>query len=391
MAGYAEWLKEREAAGELRRLRPLVRIGPGRVRDASGAELLDFSSNDYLALSFAPELADAAAGALRRFGTGSGAARLMSGDLELFHELEETVAAWQDRPAALLFGSGFAANTGVISALVGRGDTVIADRLCHASIYDGVRLSRARLLRFRHNDCNHLEECLSRARGRALVVVESVYSMDGDLAPLEEIVALKEQRCAMLMVDEAHAVGVFGPAGSGRVNELGLGRRVDVVMGTFGKALGSCGAFVAGTEDLVSLLVNRARSFIYSTAMPPAVAAAGLAAVRLLGERPDLGKELLGRAGYFKERLAAAGIGGRPGASQIVPVLVGESGAAVALADGCRERGLWVTAVRPPTVERGRARIRLSVTLGHSREDLAAAAKKLAAAATDLGIRPRLL
>ena len=391
MAGYADWLKQRDAAGELRRLRPLVRTGPGRVRDASGRELLDFSSNDYLAFSFAPELAAAAADALRRFGTGSGAARLMSGDLELFHELEAAVAALKKRPAALVFGSGYAANIGTIPALVGRGDTVIADRLCHASIYDGCRLSGARLLRFRHNDCNHLEQCLSRARGRVLIVVESVYSMDGDLAPLREIVALKEESGAMLMVDEAHATGVFGPCGAGLVNSLGLAERVDVCMGTFGKALGSCGAFVAASEELVSLLVNRARSFIYSTAMPPAVAAASLAAVRLLGERPDLGKKLLGRAGYFKDRLAAAGIGGQPGPSQIVPVLVGESGEAVVLAEKCRERGLCVTAVRPPTVERGRARIRLSVTLGHSREDLAAAAETVAAAAAELGIRPRLL
>jgi len=382
-------MKARAEAGELRSLRPLERCGPGRVRIGS-RELIDFSSNDYLGLSHAPELISAARDALEAYGAGSGAARLMSGDLTLFHQLERAVAALKQRPAALVFGSGFAANIGIIPALVGRDDTLIVDRLCHASIYDGCRLSRARLLRFHHNDLDHLSQCLAKATGRALVVVESVYSMDGDLAPLAEIVEMKEQVGAMLMVDEAHATGVFGPGGAGLTARDDIAGRVDLAMGTFGKALGSYGAYVAADEEIVSLLVNRARSFIYSTALPPPVLAANLAAVSLLGERPEIGRDLLARAAFFKRELAARGIGGEPGPSQIVPLLVGESSVAMALAEACLAGGLLLTAIRPPTVERGRARLRLSVTLDHREEQLARAAEVIVAAAKDAGIRPQI-
>ncbi len=390
MAGYAAWLKERAAAGNLRCLRPVARIGPGRLRLGSGPELLDFSSNDYLGLSRDPELIAAARQGLEMYGAGSGAARLMSGDLELFHELEAAVAGLKRQPAALVFGSGFAANTGIIPALVGRNDTVIVDRLCHASIYDGCRLSGATLIRCRHNDMGHLEECLARVRGRGLLVVESVYSMDGDLAPLREIVALKEAAGAMLMVDEAHATGVFGKNGAGAIAAAGLTDRVEVAMGTFGKALGSYGAYVAADAGIITLLLNRARSFIYSTALPPAVVAANLAAIRLMGKRPGMGGELLARARFFKEELIRQGIAGEPGPSQIVPLLIGDSAAAMSLVEQCLDGGLFLTAARPPTVEPGRARLRLSVTLDHAAEDLSRAAEVIAAAAAGLGLRPEM-
>ncbi len=373
-------LAEQIASGRYRQLQPVAERGAGR---------LDFSSNDYLALSVHPEVIAAGQAALARYGAGVGAARLMSGDLALFHELEDEVAGLKECPAALVFGSGYLANVGVIPTLVGRGDTVLTDRLDHASIYDGCRLSGARLLRFRHNDLSHLEELLSKCRvgGRALVVVESLYSMDGDIAPLAALAEMKERYSCLLMVDEAHATGIYGRQGGGLVQEYGLAERVDVVIGTFGKGLGSYGAYVAGSQILRDYLINRARSFIYSTGLPPAVIGASLAAVRLVRREPDLRQQLAENVVYFKECLVGEGMTGAPGPSQIIPILVGDSGQSLALADECRKMGLFVTAVRPPTVPEGSARIRLSVTLHQKRPELARAAVQLVAACRKLGLR----
>ena len=374
-------LAEQHAAGRHRQLQPLVERG-GR---------LDFSSNDYLALSIHPEVVAAGREALTRYGAGVGAARLMSGNLALFHQLEEEVASLKECPASLVFGSGYLANVGIIPALVGRGDTVLTDRLDHASIYDGCRLSGARLWRFRHNDLNHLEELLRKSQdggGRVLLAVESLYSMDGDIAPLPELVGLKERYSALLLVDEAHATGLYGRHGGGLVQEFGLADRVEVVIGTFGKALGCYGAYVAGSEILRDYLINRARSFIYSTGLPPAVIGAALAAVRLVRREPELRRRLAEQADYLKKCLIAEGLPGTPGPSQIIPIRVGESGQALELAEKCRQSGLLVTAVRPPTVPEGSARIRLSVTLHQKKPDLALAAGRLAAACRQLGLKP---
>jgi glycine C-acetyltransferase/8-amino-7-oxononanoate synthase len=370
------WLKKRRDTGNYRRLFPLERLATGQIRKAGASTdsaILDFSSNDYLALSIHPDLITAAGEALNRYGTGAGAARLMSGDLQLFHLLEEATAKFKNREAALLFGSGYMANIGVIPALVSRGDVIFSDRLNHASIYDGCRLAGAKLVRFHHNDLDHLEDCLKRERGQgqALIIVESLYSMDGDRCPLAGIVQLKKRHDCMLMVDEAHATGIFGANGGGIIQEEGLEGEVDVAMGTFGKALGSYGAYIAGSETLKKYLVNRARSFIYSTGLPPSPVAASLAAIDLIKKEPELRRQLLENSAHFKKCLQEAGLSGEPGPSQIVPVLVGDSRKAVKITEEFRKNDILVTAVRPPTVPEGTARLRFSVTLHQSRQELA--------------------
>lgn len=378
MVDLKDWLNQQREKGGLRSLRPVVRRGKGRLILAEDAdrELLDFSSNDYLGLAEHPALIAAAHEALSRFGAGSGAARLMSGDLALHHELEEAVALLKGKEAALTFGSGYMANTGIIPALVARHDLIFSDRLNHASIHDGCRLSGARLMRFRHNDLNHLEALLTKKRGTgtALIVVESIYSMDGDRCPLRELVQLKERFGCLLMVDEAHATGVFGANGGGVIEEDGVGEGVDLAMGTFGKALGSYGAYVAGSQEMIEYLLNRARSFIFSTALPPAVAAASLAAVQLIRQEPTLRQELHEKIDFFKALLRKGGYSADLGPSQIIPILVGESGAALAKADLLKKQGIFATAVRPPTVPDGTARLRFSITRHHSTADLSLAA-----------------
>jgi glycine C-acetyltransferase/8-amino-7-oxononanoate synthase len=374
-----QWLEKQRAASGLRTLHSLEKMGQGRIRLADGSLLVDFSSNDYLALSEHPKLKSAAQEALARFGTGSGAARLMSGDLTLHHELEEAVARLKNKPAALTFGSGYMANAGIIPAIAGRGDVVFTDRLNHASIYDGVRLAGAEMVRFFHNNPTHLEEMLKKKRGTgtALIVVESIYSMDGDRCPLKDLVALKEKYDCLLMVDEAHATGVFGKNGGGVIEEAGVSAGVDLAMGTFGKALGSYGAYVAASQEMIDFLINRARSFIFSTALPPAVAAASLAAVELIQEEPDLRNELNEKVRFFKSALTFQGIKGDLGPSQIIPIMVGTNKAALAAAEKLREQEFFVTAVRPPTVPEGTARLRFSITRHLKSEDLNQAARAI--------------
>ncbi len=383
MVEIAAWLRARQAEGTLRELVDLDHLGHGRVRlaDTEGPALLDFSSNDYLALSEHPALIAAATEALQRYGTGAGAARLMSGNFPVHQELERAVAALKGQEAALLFGSGYSANVGIIAALMGRDDVIFTDRLNHASIYDGCRLAGAGIARFRHNDLNHLEELLASqpVKGTRLIVVESVYSMDGDRAPLHELVALKERYGCLLMVDEAHATGVFGANGGGVIEEAGVASGVDLAMGTFGKALGSYGAYVAASRRMIDFLVNRARSFIFSTALPPAVAAASLAAVQLIQQEPGLRQELHQRVALFKGYLRQAGFAGDLGPSQIIPLRLGSSATAVAAAERLRAHGLFVPAVRPPTVPEGTARLRLSITRHLGEAELAAAAAALVA------------
>ncbi|MFA6465698.1 MAG: 8-amino-7-oxononanoate synthase [Desulfurivibrionaceae bacterium] len=381
MVDLKNWLNQQREKGGLRSLRPVLRRGNGRLTLAGDGEreLIDFSSNDYLGLAGHPALIAAAHEALSKFGAGSGAARLMSGDLVVHHELEEAVALLKGKEAALTFGSGYMANTGIIAALVTRNDRIFSDRLNHASIHDGCRLSGGRLVRFRHNDLNHLEELLKEKRGTgtALIVVESIYSMDGDRCPLRELVQLKERFGCLLMVDEAHATGVFGPHGGGVIEEDGVGSGVDLAMGTFGKGLGSYGAYVAANREMIEYLLNRARSFIFSTALPPAVAAASLAAVHLVRQNPDLRRELHEKIDYFKGLLRKGGYDADLGPSQIIPILVGESGEALNKAHLLGKRGIFATAVRPPTVPEGTARLRFSITRHHSTADLSLAAAAL--------------
>jgi glycine C-acetyltransferase/8-amino-7-oxononanoate synthase len=383
MERMKKFLSEREKAGTLRSLAPLTRLGRGWVRLLDSEEkLLDFSSNDYLALSEHPEVIAASRKYLEMFGAGAGAARLMSGDLEINHLLEQEIALLKSKEAALTFGSGYLANTGIIPALVGRGDLIIADRLSHASIYDGCLLSGARTIRFRHNDLAHLEQILQEKRSQfnsCLVVVESIYSMDGDRCPLVELIQLKKRFDFLLMVDEAHATGLYGENGAGIIEEDKVSNAVDIAMGTFGKALGSYGAYAAASQELVDFLVNKARTFIYSTALPPAVVGATLAALYLVKSEPQLRIDLHAKVAFFKKHLRKNGIKDDPGPSQIIPVMVGESAKAHAIAEELQKNNLYVKAVRPPTVPEGSARLRFSITRYHQEEDLKRCAKLLAA------------
>jgi len=366
METWEEFLKERERAQLLRRLSPSEERRPGIVV-REGKEFVDFSSNDYLGLSSHPSVVAAARDALERYGVGAGASRLMSGNLSIHHELEEEVAAFKGTERALVFNSGYHANTGIVPALFGRHDLVVADVLSHASQLDGALLSRATLVRFRHNDPEHLQALLEKHRDKfrkCLVMTESVFSMDGDLAPLRVLLEICRRFRCFFMVDEAHATGVFGARGRGRVEAEGLAGEVDLVMGTFSKALGGFGAYLAASRVIVEFLVNSARSFIYSTALPAAVIAANLAAMRLCLAGETRGDELLRRSSEFREKLRKTGwtVGGD---SQIVPVMVGESGRAVALSDFLAGRGFLAMPVRPPTVPEGSARLRFSMTAAH--------------------------
>jgi 8-amino-7-oxononanoate synthase len=369
MDSREQWIEE-----ELETLRQAQRFRRAAVPPPG---LLNFSSNDYLDLAHHPDVIAAAERTLRAAGAGATASRLVSGTLPLHEELEARLARLKGYPAALLFGSGYLANLGILGALVGRGDTVFADRLAHASLMDAAVLSRAALCRFRHNDPQHLDELLQKASGagRKLVVTESVFSMDGDLAPLPELAAVAQQHGALLLVDEAHATGVCGPGGSGLIREHKLEAAVNLSMGTLSKALGGYGGFVACSAAMRALLVNRARAFIYTTAPPPAAVGAALGALDVLEKNPGWGAELLRRAAAFRGRLRAAGLDVMQSASQIIPVQVGANARALALAEELRAAGLLAIAIRPPTVPEGTARLRLSVTRAHSEGDLVRAAE----------------
>lgn len=364
-------LRFQNEAGLLRSLFPLEGSQRG-VIETEGKPLVDFSSNDYLGLADHPALIEGTKKAMEKWGAGARASRLMSGDLEIHHRLESAIAALKGKEACLLFGSGYLANTGIIPALCGRNDVIYSDRLNHASIVDGVLLSRARFYRFRHNDLNHLEDLLKSHRSRyrrAMIVVESVYSMDGDLALVSELLELRGRYGAMLMIDEAHATGVFGAKGEGIISQTEADA-VDVILGTFGKALGGYGAFVAVSNRMRQFLLNRARTFIFSTALPPAVIGANLAAVKLLDEEPGRRNRVCELASELRRALREDLGLNTPSESQIVPVMVGDSQSALSLAESLRDAGFFVKAIRPPTVPEGTARIRLSVTANHSLKDV---------------------
>jgi len=378
MDELTRYLDQREAQQTRRRLAPLDDRAPARAV-IDGREFVDFSSNDYLALSGHPAVVAAAQDALARYGVGAGASRLMSGDLAIHHELEEAAAAFKATEAALVFTSGFQANATVIPALVDRHDAVFADALSHASLLDGIQLSRAKLIRFRHNDPDDLAALLARHRdqySRALVVTESVFSMDGDCAPLRQLVEVKDRYECRLYVDEAHATGVFGAHGQGLVGAEGLTDHVEFIMGTFSKALGGLGAYLASSRVVTDYLVNAARGFIYTTALPPVIIAANLAALRVCREQPGLGAAVLATAARFREALRERGWDAR-GVCQIVPVVVGESARALELSAALAENGYRVMAVRPPTVPEGAARLRFSLSAAHTDAQLQAVLEAL--------------
>lgn len=371
---YEAWISERLCDLSKRHLDRHVQAyleAGGKIR-IGDRTYLNFSSNDYLNLARHPDVVAKAAEALRAAGCGATASRLLTGTLTWHDELEQKLARYKGYACALLFGSGFLANVGTIPALMGRNDYVFADKLVHASIVDAIMLSRAKLYRFRHNDVEHLEQLLKKSEtsGRRLIVTESVFSMDGDLAPLQDIAHVAQRHGAMVMVDEAHATGVFGPKGGGLVREWGLEPMINIGLGTLSKAFGGYGGFVACSESMRAFLINHARSFIYSTALPPSVVGAALGTMQVIEESCDLGAQLLKNAAVFRNRLQEAGLNTGNSASQIIPIMVGKNSKALAISEKLREQGIIGVAIRPPTVPQGTARIRLSVTLAHTREDL---------------------
>ena len=359
--------------------------GPRVILD--GAEVLLLCSNNYLGLADHPRVREAAAEAAQRYGAGSGASRLISGTMSLHRRLERRLTDFKGSEAALLFGSGYLANTGTVSALAGRDGVVFSDALNHASIIDGCRLSRAETFVYRHCDLEHLEYGLNQAGRRAqLIVTDGVFSMDGDVAPLVELVELARRYGCRVMVDEAHGTGTLGPGGRGAVAAAGLTGEVDVLVGTLGKALGGYGAYVCASTEIVELLVNVARPFVFSTAPPPPSVGAALAALTLLSERPTLVEQLRRNAAILREALSANGLATGRSRTQIVPVVVGGASLAVTLCERALEGGVFAQAIRPPTVPDGSSRLRLTVMANHGTDELRRAARVIGLAAAELGI-----
>jgi len=356
--------------------------------EADGRQFIMLSSNNYLGLAAHPALKRAAADAIDRYGVGAGASRLIAGSLAPLHELEARIARLKRVEAALVFGSGYLANIGAITAVAGPGDVIFSDELNHASLIDGCRLSKAAIQIYRHRDVDHLAALLRESHDarRRLIVTDSVFSMDGDCAPLAEIVDLARRHRAAVMIDEAHAIGVVGPGGAGLAAKLGLEKEIDIHAGTLSKALGAYGAYIAGSSPLVDFLINRARSFIFSTGLPPAMAAAASAALNLIESDPTLIERLWDNAEYLRGELIAAGFTIAPTQTPIIPVMIGASYAAINMSAGLLERGIYVIAIRPPTVPEGTARLRVTPTAAHTRADLDEAVMAFTAAGRGLGL-----
>ena len=361
-------LAQQKAAGRERRRRVIERwIDASPVAVVEGRERIVFCSNDYLGLARDPRLQSALTTAARS-GAGSGASHLVCGHSEEHHLLEEELARFTQRPRALLFSSGYLANLGVVTALTGRGDRVIEDKLNHASLIDAALLSRAELLRYTHGDAGAASERLSaNSTGRTLLVTDGVFSMDGDLAPLPELAAAAAEAGAWLMVDDAHGLGTIGASGRGSLELAGLDvRAAPILMGTLGKAFGTFGAFVAGSEELIELLIQNARSYIYTTALPPAVASATRASLSIVAGAHDERARLRAHIELFRREVPRLGLPVLDSHSPIQPIVLGSNERAVAASEALWERGLWVSAIRPPTVPEGTARLRVTLCANHT-------------------------
>ncbi len=386
MTDLSERLEDLRDSGLHRRLR-LINGPQGPRVLLDGRPVLLLCSNNYLGLADHPRVRQAAAEAALRWGAGAGASRLISGNMRLHSTLERDVASFEGRPAALVFGSGYLANIGVVSALARKGEVVFSDALNHASIIDGCRLAGADTVVYRHCDLEHLDWSLRQAGGRAsLIVTDGVFSMDGDVAPLEGLVELARRHGCRLMVDEAHAIGTVGPGGRGSVAAAGVGDEVDVVVGTLGKALGSYGAYASGSAELCEYLVNTARPFIFSTAPPPPAMAAASAALDLLAANPSRVDRLRRNGDVMRGALRAEGLHPGESETQIIPVTVGDAEQTMALCESALERGVFAQGIRPPTVPEGSSRLRLTVMATHRPAELKRAARMLGAAARELGL-----
>lgn len=384
MERWQHELDQLDDHGMRRTLRTVDGQGPRAVVD--GREVLLLCSNNYLGLAGHPALLEAAVAATWRYGAGSGASRLVSGTLPPHAQLEERLAVFKGTGAALLFNSGYAANTGILQGLYGPDDVIFSDELNHASLIDGCRLSRARGVVYPHGDVHALERLLvaeaPKRKGRWLIVTDGVFSMDGDLAPLPALCALKERFDALLMVDDAHGTGVLGASGRGTGEELGCLPRIDLHMGTLGKALGCAGAYLAAARPIIDTLINRSRPFIFSTSLPPATPAAALAALDLVesAEGAELRNNLRRNREGFATRLRTAGLDLLTSATQIVPILIGGPAPTMAIATRLLAQGVFLQGIRPPTVPAGTCRLRATVMATHDPAELAAVADLIAAA-----------
>lgn len=377
-------LAERRAA-HLYRQRPLLESPQGVRVTVDGQPLLAFCSNDYLGLANHPQVIEAFVQGARQWGVGGGASHLVVGHSQPHHQLEEALAEFTGRPRALLMSSGYMANIGAVTALVGKGDTVLQDRLNHASLLDAGLLSGARFSRYLHNDPASLASRLAKATGNTLVVTDGVFSMDGDLADLPALCATAREQDAWVMVDDAHGFGCLGKNGGGIVEHFGLGvEEVPVLIGTLGKGFGTAGAFIAGSEVLIETLIQFARPYIYTTSQPPAVACATLASLRLIREEHWRREHLQKLIALFRAGVQELGLELMDSPSPIQPIVVGSSARALALSAALREQGILVTAIRPPTVPQGTARLRVTLSAEHSEDDVAQLVAALSRAITRL-------
>ena len=363
---------------DLKRVRRVIDSPQGPHVRVAGRALVNFSSNDYLGLANHPRLRRAAHRAIDEHGVGSGASPLVSGNLRAHHEAERRFARFAGLPQALLFGSGYAANLGILAALADRDAEIFSDELNHACLIDGARLSKAKVTRFPHRDVDALEARLSASESQVKVVAtDAVFSMDGDIAPVPRLVELCDKHDAWLVLDDAHGIGVLGPTGRGTLEHFGIASPRIVYMATLGKALGGYGAFVAGTPALIDWLVQRARTYVYSTALPPMAAAVASAALDLIDDDPSIVLALRARIGELSAALSAAGFEAAPSSTAIHPIIVGETRAALDAAARLQDRGFLVPAMRPPTVPEGTSRLRVSLSAAHTREEIATLAAAL--------------
>jgi glycine C-acetyltransferase len=392
--GALDYLKDElaklEADGTL--LHPRTLEGPQRARARyDGRDVINLASNNYLGLADHPRLTQAASRAALEFGAGTGAVRTIAGSMTMHRELERRFAEFKHADSALMFQSGFTSNAGTVAAILDRDDVVISDRLNHASIIDGARLSRAEIKVFEHKDADHADRLLRETAGsgrRQLLVTDGVFSMDGDIAPLPALVEVAERHGAIMMVDDAHASGVLGDGGAGTVDHFGLHGRVDVQVGTLSKAFGVVGGFIAGPGHLIEWLQNRGRPYLFSNSAPPAVVAASIAALDVLRDEPDRLRRLWTNTALFKDGLRAMGFDTGASETPITPVIAGDASTAQALADRLFDEGVFAPAIVFPTVARDQARVRTIVTADHTEDDLREAVEAFARVGGALGLVP---
>jgi len=361
---------------------PLIQ-GPQEPKvKINGKDVILLCSNNYLGLANHPKVKEASISAIEKYGFGSGASRLVSGNMELHEELEQRLAGFKDTEAALVFNSGYHANIGIIPALASRGNLIFSDKLNHASIVDACILSRARLIRYPHKDMDALEKLLKKnspltTHHLPLIITDGIFSMDGDIAPLKELSELADKYNCMLMIDDAHATGVLGESGKGTMEYFGIDNPNIIQMGTLGKALGCFGAYIVGSRKLIDYLINKARSFIYTTSLPSSVCAASIAAIDIIEDEPQLRQNLWDRIKFFRSSLVNAGFDIMNSETQIIPILIGKADKTVKISNNLLDKGVFVQAIRPPTVPEGTSRLRITLMATHSWDDLKYAIKTI--------------